>query len=629
MKFKLEKDQINILLVLLLGLFVIWELLNYVGMYYDDYGNASLSYGFTVPDVAGTNYTLRQLLVWAKHCYLNWGGRILYAVVFIIPLLKDGISAYMTVQAFVLILICAMSCGIICSYTKKKYAIPAILLLYLFYGLIGRDIHAHGTYWASASVLYVWPLLPFFGGIWLYRRTVEKIAAGEKVNIWFFYLVMGILLFFSACSQEQVGLSVLVFYIFYILFDHRKDWKKYKTVDIFVVAVSLASYLLLFCSPGNFIRLGTNSEFAGMGFFEKLAFNLPRVLHNFFMPDMVVFNLLLLAGMYIMTLYLIKKHNGFYVFAFITFLLSLIYAGLLVKVIRLPFVVLNGFYLAFIVNLLLLSLFYFSYTKRMTVCALVLSGGASVFCLLYSPTVLERSYIEYLYIVFIILAILFIDCYQRYSFYSLFRVIAILLFVLFGLRSASNFVSVRNGYKANSFYLEFNHERLKSYSPEQGNIVYLAKLENDYWRGQMPYDPGQDYMEYWIKEYYNIPLGVSFQWGALTIDTAIQMEGDFYDDGWFGKSAKVTVDTAKVQSLNISFFAADGAPAENQFIFTVEGKEFVYPIVSGNQLYMLDLSEFAPSVIEIMIEAEKTYVPSEEGLSPDSRVLSAMLKIYQ
>ena len=45
-----------------------------VGMYYDDFGNASLSYGYDSSSIIGTNYTIMDLAKWSKFIYLNWGG---------------------------------------------------------------------------------------------------------------------------------------------------------------------------------------------------------------------------------------------------------------------------------------------------------------------------------------------------------------------------------------------------------------------------------------------------------------------------------------------------------------------------------------------------------------------------
>lgn len=629
MKMKLSTRQLNIFLLLLLGFAVLWHLQSYVGMYYDDYGNASLSYGFTVPDVEGTNYSLSQLFEWAKHCYLNWGGRILYAAAFIIPLLRNGISAFMTVQSVVMILICAAAYQIICRYTDKKYAIPSIAMLYILYGLIGSGIHSRGTYWASASVLYVWPLLPLFASFLLYIKTCENIKKGIEVSYKRVLPSMGVLLFFAACSQEQIGISVLLYYIFYILFDHLKEWKRYKKLDIFVLAISIISYLILFCAPGNFKRLNGNEGFAGLSLFGKIAFNMPKVLGVFFDRGMARFNILLWIGMCIMTVYLVKKNAGLSFFGLSTGLIGLVYAGLLTEVIRLPGLIQNCFYFFFLLNLLLLSLFYFSYTKRMAVNALVIAAGGSVFCLLYSPSVHARSYIEYLYIVFILLVILFLDAYERYSFYSLFQAAAIIFMAVLGLKSIGNFHQSLEGYRENYFALEFNHQRLKNYDNEQGEMIFLSKLANDEYRLELPYDPGFSYIEYWMKEYYNIPQSVVFQWGDLEVEKNIEISGDFYKDGWFGKSGFVRADSKKTKTVKLGAYMIPSAPVPIRLVCSVEGNETVFLLEEGDNTFYLDLSDYEGRQVEIELTASETFNLKELGIGEDDRDLSMVLKIYQ
>ena len=141
--------------------FIIFILLAFqhsvISMYFDDYGNASLSYSYWVSNVDGTNYTIPQLLEWAGHIYNNWGGRIFYAIFFIIPLLKHGIKAYMFVQTFVITGIIFFMYKIIKYYKSKKQKYLSIvpIILFILYTCIDLSYLRHGIYWASASVLYV------------------------------------------------------------------------------------------------------------------------------------------------------------------------------------------------------------------------------------------------------------------------------------------------------------------------------------------------------------------------------------------------------------------------------------------------------------------------------------------
>ena len=68
-----------------------------VFVYYDDFGYLSLSYGNTVPDVIGSNYTLSQLLTFMGKHYFYSNGRLFYLFLFSFLNMIGGLAA---VQAF-------------------------------------------------------------------------------------------------------------------------------------------------------------------------------------------------------------------------------------------------------------------------------------------------------------------------------------------------------------------------------------------------------------------------------------------------------------------------------------------------------------------------------------------------
>ena len=62
---------------------------NVVSMYFDDFGNASLSYSSTIANVVGTNFNLAQLLESAIYTYFHFGGRVFYGMIASL-LLRNG-----------------------------------------------------------------------------------------------------------------------------------------------------------------------------------------------------------------------------------------------------------------------------------------------------------------------------------------------------------------------------------------------------------------------------------------------------------------------------------------------------------------------------------------------------------
>ena len=64
-----------------------------VFVYYDDFGYLSLSYGNTVPDVIGSNYTLSQLLSFMGKHYFYSNGRLFYLFLFSFLNMIGGLAA--------------------------------------------------------------------------------------------------------------------------------------------------------------------------------------------------------------------------------------------------------------------------------------------------------------------------------------------------------------------------------------------------------------------------------------------------------------------------------------------------------------------------------------------------------
>lgn len=65
-----------------------------ISMYFDDYGNASLSYGKVIENVEGTDYTFSQLLEWAKFIYNNWGRKDLVCCLLYYSFIKKWYNSF-------------------------------------------------------------------------------------------------------------------------------------------------------------------------------------------------------------------------------------------------------------------------------------------------------------------------------------------------------------------------------------------------------------------------------------------------------------------------------------------------------------------------------------------------------
>ena len=83
-----------------------------------------------------------------------------------------------------------------------------------------------------------------------------------------------------------------------------------------------------------------------------------------------------------------------------------------------------------------------------------------------------------------------------------------------------NFCSFIGGYRRNDEINKINHYKLaeigKSYK-EGLNIeeVELYKLYDDRYETNMPYQEGFEYIEYWMKNYYELPREIRFYWREM------------------------------------------------------------------------------------------------------------------
>ena len=479
-----------------------------VSMYFDDFGNASLSYSYATPNVIGTSYTFNQLLEWATKIYQGWGGRVFYAIFAIIPLLKTGIAPYMFVQTFVIVGICYFFYKIIEEYTGKKYRFIPILF-FILYSLIDMFYLRHGIYWASASVLYIWPLLPLFACIYTYIKF-NRLYKDNKLSKtkYILYIPLLILLIFLTCfSQEQIGVALIAFLISFILFDHLKDFKKYLKMDLICLITAIASYLLLFLAPGNWARMDTNVEFSNLSFFEKICTNFPGIIKNIFVDPMDIF-------MYILTIilyYLIIKIGFEYknklkkwlVLSMIPFLLVLFIITIIVDLEILAII----FGIVWLCFMFITSILYFYSKKQLSFCAIEVGAVASIFCLLMSPVIGGRTSLPFIFFIFLIIIYFVIQILNSKT--ATIKLITIILICILAYKGINNYINIYEGYRDNKAINDWNFEILRNYNNESDTIS-LYKVRNSWYGSTKSYE--EPSMDYWIKEYFDIPQDITFEW---------------------------------------------------------------------------------------------------------------------
>ncbi len=488
-----------------------------LGIYYDDYGNAALAYAYNVEGVNGTNYGIADILEWAKWIYNNWGGRLLYACAILIPALKEGIKLYMIMQSMVIILILYVMYRVVCFYMNKQSSIGVAISMLIAYGLIDINLHVAGTYWASASVLYIWPLLPMFITIFEYDRTCKRYLVEDSVNLKRFYIIQFIGIPLITLSQEQYGVALIVYYGMYIVLHNIKNWKKYWKIDCFCVGWSILTYLIMFCAPGNFVRLDTNGDFASLSILEKIETNLPIILDMYLKNSIQIFNLATVLATFIMVFDMLRKDKK-KIDNIIFFITTVTIGTLMAATVKI-----SGhndmeriICLIFLVHTAILSLWYFGKCKMEEVTAWVFMAAASDFCLIMSPSIMHRSFLCYIFCVIVIINIViwkFVDNLNSNKKMDIaIRVIGCCTFLVLANRAFQNSKALLCGYYENSYALEYNHDKLKDKDITAENKIVLLKCKNKTYRPQMAYDKGFEYIEYWMKEYYDLSQDVNFVW---------------------------------------------------------------------------------------------------------------------
>lgn len=479
-----------------------------IAMYYDDFGNASLSYNMSSANIIGTNYSLVDLWNWCKITYTSWGGRILYASVFLIPMLKYGITLYMFAQSIVLTLILYFIYKIVALITNhKNLLIP--LILFVLYSLINMVFLRHGIYWASASILYIWPLLPLFAFVYFYLKLTKKIEEGKTVNYVFWLPVLLILNFFATFSQEQLGVATLAFLLVYIFFCHRKEMKKYFTLDIPNLVVCVVSFLFLIGAPGNWARMDSNVEFASLSLFGKICYNFPEIIRNIFNSEMQIY-MIMLTILFLGCLILKRKQLfknewvvlisqlSFVLFTFLCLLFQKVWSNT---------VVIYG--VIWIIYIGIWMIIYGLRFHKLSIPTIAIAGCGSIFCLLVSPTQGGRTSLPFLFFIFLLIAIFINELFHENKLYL--NVILVLALLFFSYKGAFNYYRIYRGYAENYALERLNFDLLRHYnSEEDGKTITLYKYKETWYGTFRSYE--EPSMDYWIKEYFAIPQDVEFQW---------------------------------------------------------------------------------------------------------------------
>lgn len=295
----------------------VWYQMSSVVLYHDDYGYLSLTYHNINANSQG--YVLRDILYFLYKHYMTHGGRVLYFFIEII-LGRVDIWALRIVQSVVVFFIMY----IIIRY--NEYNVFSALTAVILYLSLPLSIVSDGMYWFTASVLYVFPMLPFLVGSLLFHKTVfkEELSVCEK---W----VMYISLFFASFSQEQISCAIVfvaticALVRFWLLRSTKSDFKLKEEVITGLLLI-YAGFLILTLCPGSYARASVNK----VPFFERIADHSHYVIHTMYLENGKIFQLALViitmfTGLY---LYKMKAANKLYIIVNLALSVFMIFVSL-------------------------------------------------------------------------------------------------------------------------------------------------------------------------------------------------------------------------------------------------------------------------------------------------------------
>lgn len=504
------------LVFIVFALFIFLEH-HYAWFYHDDYGYGSLSYAYDA-NITGHSFTIQELGDFLTGHYLNWGGRVLYFAVNCI-ILALGVHAWRIIQSIVIIGIFFIIYKLLSAILNKIPRSTIALLTVIPYGFISIMVARSGIFWVTASVLYIFPLLPLLGLILMYKQSSNHLSIFQKI-------LMCILIFVSTFSYEQISAAAMCF-VGLALVNKWLKTKHFPKFEFVLMLFAALGFGILMLAPGNAIRMAhpTSAEFYALPLLERLCTGLFNIFDNFFSNSNAIF-LFIFLGLSIVTAFYnlktpLSKHKAIRALNaiaalsnIIVFLFSTIFSA-------------NGGYVSFlgflpdhlvyrIISLailtaqcLLILYSYFSYLykqKHYILTYFVICALASLCVMIVAPYFPSRSMLVFEFLFFPIFTVVLIGFYsnRRTKQYALY------LYVSLTLISVVNVVQIIHGYHANDAANRYNDTILNSTSDriqngEQITSITLQKLPQPLYGSDQPYQEGGSYILNWIREYYNLP----------------------------------------------------------------------------------------------------------------------------
>ena len=507
----MKKNNKKVLIVFAIFFVLVLFQHHFMWLYHDDYGYASLSY---IGDVykssyAGYHTNLIDIIRFCSFHYNNWGGRVLYFFIECI-MLRFGMHVFRIVQSIVITGIFYYIYKIVSSIIKKDDYRLAILCVSL-YGMFEILLFRDGIFWITASVLYIFPLLPFF--MYVYHYVVKQKKMNRIIDI----ILSSTLLLFATFSQEQISAMVVAFVFMILVYKYIEAKKKINWAYVVNFVFALIGFGILMLSPGSRLRMGTTPEFYNMSLFEKLDVNIPSVIiHNFGIYTRVFTLVFFAIGLYLTYINVKNSKNKN---TKVLNSIALISNGLILffsiikpesyfswvynyktmtwfKTIALWLIVIQLALFAYSVIL------YFVKEKNYLLPILFISSLGTHAVMLMAPYYSLRCSMVMQFVDFIIILYVLSKVFMGKNKYIL--IIPFVIICLF------NYVEITYGYYRNNAINQYNHDVLidardRIKNGEKIDRVVLIKMKDIAYANNEPYEINREYIKNYMRIYYQLP----------------------------------------------------------------------------------------------------------------------------
>lgn len=603
MEITKNKEEIAVKILFCFYLLYLLFQYSYVDMYFDDYGYATLTYGWT-GNTHGRNFNLLDLIRFLVWHYLNHGGRVL-AFFFEISIFRIGGLAFMQIiQAIVVFLITWLTYCLLHKESGRSKVLLALLCITV-YGTVSIYVLRDAVYWYSASVYYLWSFLPFLAALVLKKDLMSKRRK----------MLVAVFCFTAAFSQEQMAILFVSYFVLTAALERKISgkWEQYSKI---AVTFSCLGALFEVMAPGNFVRASATQDKLTVSFFERISHNLWDLHLHIGGTENVIFILLISATAFsaLFQMYRYKK---------LTFFICCIFYVLLATLYCNEY--LHPIYIILTVICLIMVLFiFFIYLKRQKkyflICLLVSGVISQIPMLLVDYRPYRTQFMFEMAFRLVCIYIISEIIYEKNFFTWMIGIGISILGVV-------NMFSVLKGYQQNDIINQVNRGKLLEASAQLQNgkkisSVVLYKLKNDLYAGDMPYQ-ANDFMIYWIKKYYSLPQTTDIIWtsfGDMINSMIYCVSGEWYEDGWMGRTAVIGYSLDENQScLEIQVMAPEVFSGSKIFV-KHEGKVNEYILQAGENVFYLKPEKREG---EFEIYSESTFSPS----NGDPRELSVQLSI--